>query len=57
MRARLEAGLHQEMVAERLGVRQTVVSKMELGERRIDPIDLADFAEIYGKSLEWFLEG
>ena len=55
--ARRETGLHQREVAARLGVRQTLVSKMELGERRIDPIDLADFAEIYGKPLTWFLDG
>ena len=53
--ARLDAGLTQVQVAERLGIRQTVVSKMELGERRIDPVELSRFAEIYGKPLDFFL--
>ena len=30
------------------------VSKCELGERRIDPIDLRKFAEVYGKPFEYF---
>src|SRR6185369_4333653 len=53
--ARLDAGLTQAQVAEKLGVRQTLVSKVELGERRIDPIELRRFAELYGRPLDWFL--
>jgi transcriptional regulator with XRE-family HTH domain len=55
--ARRWGGLTQVQVAERLGVRQTVVSKMELGERRIDPIELERFAEVYGREVGWFLDG
>jgi DNA-binding XRE family transcriptional regulator len=50
--ARLGAGLTQVEVAERLGVRQTVISKVELGERRVDPVNW-QFAEIYGLGLSW----
>jgi len=32
----------------------TFVSKCELGERRIDPIDLKRFAELCDKPLEYF---
>jgi transcriptional regulator with XRE-family HTH domain len=53
--ARADAGLSQVQVAERLGIRQTLVSKIELGERKIDPIELARFAEVYGRTIEWFL--
>ena len=53
--ARLDAGLTQAQVAEKLGVRQTLVSKVELGERRIDPVELRWFAELYGRPLDWFL--
>lgn len=53
--ARLDAGLTQAQVAEKLGVRQTLVSKVELGERRIDPVELRRFAELYGRPLDWFL--
>ena len=53
--ARNEAGLTQEQVAARLGRPQSYVSKSESGERRVDIIELARFAEIYGKPLEFFL--
>ena len=49
--ARLDASLSQEDVALRLGVRQTLVSKMETGERRLDPVELAELAELYGKEI------
>jgi transcriptional regulator with XRE-family HTH domain len=53
--ARGEAGLTQAEVGRRLGVRQNFVSRAETGERRLDVVDLARFAAIYGKPLEWFL--
>lgn len=53
--ARLEAGLTQVQVAQALRREQSVISKSERGERRIDPIDLADFARLYRKPLEYFL--
>jgi transcriptional regulator with XRE-family HTH domain len=53
--ARREAGLTQAEVGRRLGLRQNVVSRMESGERRIDPVELARFAAIYDKPWEWFL--
>lgn len=43
IRARKDAGLTQVELAERLGQRQTFVSKYELGERRLD---VAEFLEI-----------
>jgi transcriptional regulator with XRE-family HTH domain len=54
--ARRDAGLTQAEVGRRLGVRQNVVSRMESGERRLDPVELARFAAVYGKSLAWFLD-
>lgn len=55
--ARLDAGLTQEEAGKRLGIRQNLVSKMELGgERRLDPVELARFAAVYGKPVTWFLE-
>ena len=54
--ARLDAGLTQVEVAKALGRKQAWVSKCELGERRIDPLDLQDFAGLYRKSpLSYFL--
>jgi transcriptional regulator with XRE-family HTH domain len=54
--ARHDAGLTQAEVGQRLGLRQNVVSRMESGERRLDPVELARFAAVYGKPVPWFLE-
>ena len=42
--ARREAKFTQEEAGRRLGRRKSYVSKCELAERRIDPIDLQEFA-------------
>ena len=55
--ARHDAELTQVEVAEALGRTQAFVSKCELGERRIDPLDLYDFATLYGKALDYFVSG
>jgi transcriptional regulator with XRE-family HTH domain len=52
--ARIEAGLTQAEVAAALGRPLSFVSKCELGERRIDPIDLEKFADLYRKPFEYF---
>ena len=54
--ARVDANLTQVDVAARLKKPQSFVSKIESGERRIDPVELKYFAEIYQKSLNSFLE-
>jgi len=53
--ARIRAGLTQVEVARALGRPQSYVTKCELGERRIDPIDLQRFARLYRKPLSYFL--
>jgi transcriptional regulator with XRE-family HTH domain len=53
--ARLDACLTQAEVGRQIGTRQAFVSKVESGERRLDPVELARFAAVYGKPLEWFL--
>ncbi len=53
--ARIDAGLTQEQVAQHLARPQSFVSKCESGERRVDVIELELFAELYGKSLTYFL--
>jgi transcriptional regulator with XRE-family HTH domain len=53
--ARAKAGLTQVQVAKALGKPQSYVTKCELGERRIDPIDLQRFARLYRKPLSYFL--
>lgn len=54
-KARLYAGLTQVAAAKALGKTQAFMSKCELGERRIDPIDLQDFARLYKQSFKYFL--
>jgi transcriptional regulator with XRE-family HTH domain len=53
--ARREAGLTQVQVARMLARPSSYVSKCELGERRIDPVDLQEFASLYGKPFHYFL--
>ncbi len=55
--ARRAAGLTQAQAAEALGVAQSAVSKSESGERRIDPIELKRFAELYRKPITFFFDG
>lgn len=52
--ARHEAGMTQAEVARKLGRPQTWVSKCELGERRVDFVELEDLAAAYGKPLRFF---
>ena len=54
--AREEAGLTQEEAARLLGRPQWFVSRSERGVRRVDVVELADFARVYGKPLSFFLE-
>ena len=53
--ARLDAGYSQVEVAQKLNKPQSYVSKCESGERRVDVIELLDFAKIYNKTLDYFL--
>lgn len=53
--ARIEAGLTQEDVADKLGCSQSWVSKIELGELRVEAIWLNRLAKLYGKKVEFFL--
>lgn len=53
--ARKSAGLTQVQVARRLSKTHTFVSKCELGERRVDFVELQQFADLYGKELDFFV--
>lgn len=46
--ARKRVGVSQVELAERLGNTQTFVSKCERGERRLDVVELVEFAEALG---------
>lgn len=54
--ARKEKGLTQTDVAKALGKHQSYVAKCESGERRVDIIELVNFAQLYGKPLDYFVE-
>lgn len=54
-KARKESGMTQIDAASALGKPQSYVSKCENGERRVDIIELSDFAELYNKPLDFFL--
>lgn len=54
--ARQKAGLTQAEVAARLGRPQSFVSKCESGERRVDAVELDEFAKLYRVPLGYFLK-
>lgn len=54
-KARLDAGLTQDEVADKLGCSQSWISKIELGELRVEAIWLNKLAKLYGKSVSYFL--
>lgn len=53
--ARLDAGLQQSELAERLGTSQSVISKIETGERQIDVLELRQICLALGVRLEEFV--
>ncbi len=53
--ARLAAGLTQTDVAARIRRPQSFVSKCESGERRVDVVELHEFAQLYKKDLTFFV--
>ena len=55
-RVRLDAGIHQSELADRLGRPQSFVSKYESGERRLDVIELRQVCNALGLSLLEFID-
>ena len=56
IKARKEIGLRQEDAAKLLGRTQSYMSKIEAGQRRVDIIQLKEFAKIYKKDLDFFIK-
>jgi transcriptional regulator with XRE-family HTH domain len=54
--ARKQAGLTQVDVAKRLGRAHSFISKCELGERRVDFVELQQLGKLYNKDLSFFRE-
>ncbi len=55
IKARRKAKLKQSDVAKKLGRTQSYISKIESGQRRIDTVQLKEFAAIYKKKINFFL--
>ena len=53
--ARERAGLSQSEAARRLGRHQSFIWKCENGVRRVDIVEAAAFAKLYGVSLTFFV--
>ncbi len=54
-KARHEARLTQVEVARKLSRPQSFISKCESGERRVDAVELQEFARLYRKPLSYFV--
>lgn len=55
-KARKEASLEQGEVAKLLGKTQSYISKIESGQRRIDIVQLKQFAKLYKKEVNFFIK-
>ena len=55
-KAREEAGLTQVEVAKKLKRPQSHISNVELGQQRVDVVELQTFAKIYGKEITYFVK-
>ena len=53
--ARIDAGLSQQAVADKLGKPQSYLSKIESGERRLDVAELKKLSEVYKKPVSYFV--
>ncbi len=53
--ARLKVQMTQQSVADALGTTQVFISRVERAQRRIDPIELAEFAAIYQTTVNALL--
>jgi transcriptional regulator with XRE-family HTH domain len=55
IKARKDTGMTQIEVNNRMGKSHSFISKCELGERRVDFVELQTLAKIYGKNLSFFI--
>lgn len=54
--AREEMRLSQRDVCERMGMPHSFLSKCETGDRRIDVMEFMQLAQVYGKTLDFFVD-
>jgi transcriptional regulator with XRE-family HTH domain len=55
IKARKDARMTQVEVNQRMGKPHSFISKCELGERRVDFVELQLLAKIYGKNVSYFM--
>jgi transcriptional regulator with XRE-family HTH domain len=55
IRARRDSGMKQSEVNDLMGKPRTFISKCELGERRVDFVELQLLAKIYRRNLSFFI--
>ncbi len=55
-KARLAAGLKQTDVAKLLKRPQSYISDCESGEKKLDVLELQEFAKLYKKSVSYFIK-
>lgn len=54
--AREAAGLSQEEVAQQLGLPRPAISQIENGNRKVQALELARLAKLYGSPLSFFAD-
>lgn len=55
--AREYLGLSQEEVAAALNIPRPAISRIESGERKVEALELEQFARLYARSVQYFLSG
>lgn len=56
VKARKRAGLTQTETVKLLGKSQSYIAKIEVGQRKIDVIELKRFSKLYKKPINYFFE-
>ena len=54
-RARESRQITQESASEALGLQRSAISLMESGHRQVSTLELTRLADLYGRSVEWFV--
>jgi len=55
--AREASGLSQGQVAKQMDLHRPTISEIEAGRRKVTASELAEFAELYGTTIEWLATG
>jgi Zn-dependent peptidase ImmA (M78 family)/transcriptional regulator with XRE-family HTH domain len=53
--ARERSGFTQRELGDKLGLHRSAITRVELGQRQLDALELAGLADALGRSVEWFL--